>query len=289
MPNRFPLSENFARRVAYSSLFTPEPCATFFCPTRSTGYPDFSVGPPRPAATPALRRPAASAARCSACNLHFSICNLQFAISPARSPFRPSRPPVFRWHFTASRPRSAESGLCLRLRNSLMHGPFPRMHAGLPLMHAPFPALRRSFAGIRRAFARMNDALAGMRRSLGRLGRSLARCAGRNGASLWATWPAGGQSKSELYTAKMNPNGILSPSPGLRAASYPGKRATIHPFQPQGGCVEYPALTDTTPLGLRSAVGSFPRVGRRSSGQPWARGHNPVGIECRLPPSSLLA
>ncbi len=56
-----------------------------------------------------------------------------------RSPFRPSRPPVFRWHFTASRPRSAESGRCLRLRNSLMHGPFPRMHAGLPLMHAPFP------------------------------------------------------------------------------------------------------------------------------------------------------
>ena len=101
----------------------------------------------------------------------------------ARSPFLPSRPPVFRWHVTASRPRSAESGLGLKLRNSLMHGPFPRMHGRLPRMHAPFPLFRRPFAGIRLAFARMNDALAGMHRSLGCLGRSLTRCAGRNDAS----------------------------------------------------------------------------------------------------------
>ena len=115
--------------------------------------------------------------------------NLAREAAAARSPFRPSRPPVSRWHFTTSRPRSAESGVCLKLRNSLMHGPFPRMHAGFPPMRAPSPGLRRPFAGIRRPFARMNDALEGMQRSLGCLGRSLARCAGRNDARQCASRP----------------------------------------------------------------------------------------------------
>jgi hypothetical protein len=34
----------------------------------------------------------------------------------------------------------------------------------------------------------------------------------------------------------------------------------------------------TTPLGLFS-VGREPKVASRSAGQPWAEGHNPVGIE----------
>ena len=62
---------------------------------------------------------------------------------------------------------------------------------------------------------------------------------------------------------------------------------TLHPLQPQGGCVPVSGRTDTTPFGLRSAVESQPRVGRRSSGQPSASGQNPVGIKCRVPPSSL--
>ena len=35
------------------------------------------------------------------------------------------------------------------------------------------------------------------------------------------------------------------------------------------------------PTGLTDSSHIFPRVGRRSSGQPLAKGHNPVGIECR--------
>ena len=37
---------------------------------------------------------------------------------------------------------------------------------------------------------------------------------------------------------------------------------------------------DTTPLGLGRGGGIEPRVGRRTSGQPWAIGQNPVGIQC---------
>ena len=43
-----------------------------------------------------------------------------------------------------------------------------------------------------------------------------------------------------------------------------------------------PGRTPTQPRwGWRISSHTVPRVGRRSSGQPWANGQNPVGIQCR--------
>ena len=82
------------------------------------------------------------------------------------------------------------------------------------------------------------------------------------------------QRSRRAETVVMNPNGIPASSPGLRGTSYPGKWFASF----------------TTPTGLR-LIGSkmpqprwgcdplrpLPRVARSS--QPWAGGHNPVGIE----------
>ena len=71
-----------------------------------------------------------------------------------------------------------------------------------------------------------------------------------------------------------NPNGIVSPSPGLRGTSYPGSRARrcstptgLHLVssdapQPRWGC---------------GSVAGIPRVARSS--QPWALRRNPFGIQ----------
>ena len=94
----------------------------------------------------------------------------------ARSPFRPSRPPVCRWHFTASPAPFCRIGRLFALRNSLMHGPFPRMHGRLPIMHAPFPLVpvhSRESA----VHAANERCVSGNAPLIRRLGRSLPRVA----------------------------------------------------------------------------------------------------------------
>ena len=83
--------------------------------------------------------------------------------------------------------------------------------------------------------------------------------------------------------AAFYPNGIPSPSPGLTGGTtaYPGDDAANR-VQPQRGCVRQSgnlANRDTTPLGLTctSRCSPVPRVGARTSHQPWALGHIPVG------------
>src|SRR5205807_10654056 len=75
-----------------------------------------------------------------------------------------------------------------------------------------------------------------------------------------------------------NPNGIPSFSPGLRGTSYPGfVRQTsptptgLRPFRfPVSGAV------GRNLVGVAFPLRRFPKVARCS--QPWAGGHNPVGI-----------
>ena len=72
-----------------------------------------------------------------------------------------------------------------------------------------------------------------------------------------------------------NPKGIPSLSPGLRGTSYPGKTSEGE-FNPNG-VVAYRVDMRCNPVGVgRFCIGP-PRVARSS--QPWADGHNPVGIE----------
>ena len=87
---------------------------------------------------------------------------------------------------------------------------------------------------------------------------------------------------------EVNPKGIPSLSPGLRAASYPGCESSKdsstlkglkHPTRPTKTCEE-PAPC-CNPFRVEHGSGTQPRVARAS--QPWARGYNPVGIEKRLP------
>ena len=87
---------------------------------------------------------------------------------------------------------------------------------------------------------------------------------------------------------EVNPKGIPSLSPGLRAASYPGCESSKdsstlkglkHPTRPTKAR-ERPAPC-CNPFRVERASGTQPRVARGS--QPWASGYNPVGIEERLP------
>ena len=82
------------------------------------------------------------------------------------------------------------------------------------------------------------------------------------------------------------PNGDMSRSPGLvrGTSAYPGHLIENRP-QPQRGCVASRRRADTTPLGLKFRIEHRPRVGRRTSGQPWASGQNPVGIPTYSPHS----
>ena len=86
----------------------------------------------------------------------------------------------------------------------------------------------------------------------------------------------------------VNPKGIPSLSPGLRAASYPGGEAskdsaTLKGLKPPTRRIEArQALAPRyNPFRVVHASGTQPRVARGS--QPWAGGCNPVGIEKRLP------
>src|ERR1039458_7438466 len=76
----------------------------------------------------------------------------------------------------------------------------------------------------------------------------------------------------------LNPKGIVSSSPGLRAASYPGERESSKHPTPTG--LRLQATTGgRNPVGVGAFWSSSPRVARCS--QPWAGGHNPFGIEKR--------
>jgi hypothetical protein len=92
-----------------------------------------------------------------------------------------------------------------------------------------------------------------------------------------------------------NPNGIPSPSPGLRAPRYPGKRPhrMINPNGVVSSCLNLISISCLSfvpfrstfcnnarhssghnPVGVEMFIRTFPRVAR----QPWAVGRNPVGI-----------
>src|ERR1039458_4001150 len=87
---------------------------------------------------------------------------------------------------------------------------------------------------------------------------------------------------------EVNPKGIPSLSPGLRAASYPGCESNNYSSTLKG--LKRPARPTKAreepaprynPFRVEHAPGTQPRVARGS--QPWANGYNPVGIEKRLP------
>jgi hypothetical protein len=84
--------------------------------------------------------------------------------------------------------------------------------------------------------------------------------------------------------SRLNPKGILSQSPGLRAASYPGLTVRDSVPTPTGLWPPHAQSKATTPLGLAVGSTTFPRVARGS--QPWAGGRNPFGIEARVKQNS---
>ncbi len=106
------------------------------------------------------------------------------------------------------------------------------------------------------------------------------------------TTQAAKQTRTKVTTLKsswlrFNPNGIVSLSPGLRAASYPGcdQRGLsstlkglwpLTPLECYGRAEICADPKDATLSGLWDFDG-IPRVARSS--QPWAEGCNPVGIE----------
>ena len=66
-------------------------------------------------------------------------------------------------------------------------------------------------------------------------------------------------SESQFQTCEVakrseNPNWIPQQSPGLRATSYPGKKARHQIQQPQRGCDGFAGIRDTTPLGLGTVL-----------------------------------
>ncbi len=75
---------------------------------------------------------------------------------------------------------------------------------------------------------------------------------------------------------RLNANGVPSQSPGLRGTSYPGLNP-INRSQPQRGCGNRVLSSRHNPVGVDPSAPCFPKVARPS--QPWAGGHNPVGIE----------
>ena len=79
-----------------------------------------------------------------------------------------------------------------------------------------------------------------------------------------------------LANALCNLKGIVSSSPGLRAASYPGL-APVRFSTPTGLCPR--SATRTQPRWGWPTPPAFPRVARGS--QPWALGRNPFGIQRR--------
>ena len=81
-----------------------------------------------------------------------------------------------------------------------------------------------------------------------------------------------------------NPKGIPSLSPGLRGTSYPGSTTSEGEFNPNG-VVACRVDKRCNPVGVGRIPIGPPKVARSS--QPWADGHNLVGIEnaCKAPAS----
>jgi hypothetical protein len=79
----------------------------------------------------------------------------------------------------------------------------------------------------------------------------------------------------------MNPNGIPSPSPGLRGPSYPGSRPRAG-HNPNGVASFVARPSAATPLGLREILHRIPGVARAS--QPRAGCRRPVGANPIHPP-----
>ncbi len=85
---------------------------------------------------------------------------------------------------------------------------------------------------------------------------------------------------------EVNPEGILSLSPGLRGTSYPGcgrskEAPTLNGLQPltgTGAARQEPAPC-CNPFRVERGSETQPRVARAS--QPWTAGYNPFGIEQR--------
>jgi hypothetical protein len=93
---------------------------------------------------------------------------------------------------------------------------------------------------------------------------------------------------------EVNPKGIPSLSPGLRAASYPGcgpsrESPTLKGLQQATGFgrVGAVAVRCCNPFRVGNGSGTQPRVARCS--QPWAERYNPFGIEPRHADLRLMA
>src|ERR1039458_1820481 len=100
--------------------------------------------------------------------------------------------------------------------------------------------------------------------------RSVILCDGRRG-----TLSFGACHYPQVRLSFLNPKGIVSSSPGLRAASYPGKREFRKHPTPTG--LRLQATTGGhNPVGVGAFWSSSPRVARCS--QPWALRRNPFGI-----------
>ena len=87
-----------------------------------------------------------------------------------------------------------------------------------------------------------------------------------------------------LIWLRLNPNGIPSASPGLAGGTtaYPGKRSHRRALNPKGVVSVGPDIGTQPPWGLNGCIVTrSPGFRVPRSSQPFARGHNPVGIEGR--------
>src|SRR6266581_6645397 len=82
------------------------------------------------------------------------------------------------------------------------------------------------------------------------------------------------------------PKGFRPKAKGLRGTSYPGWAVLVVPTPT--GLWRARRFVGHNPVGVEPiSPPGFPRVARSS--QPWAGGHNPIGIDRRREPTSLLA
>ena len=81
----------------------------------------------------------------------------------------------------------------------------------------------------------------------------------------------------ELPECSANANGVLSISPGLRAARYPWCRGTNRTNPERVSSSGGSRTMDSTPTGLALILGPKPRVARSS--QPWPDGWNAIGVQ----------
>ena len=84
-------------------------------------------------------------------------------------------------------------------------------------------------------------------------------------------------------TPPKNPNEILSQSPELRGTRYPGSPSPNITIANRNAVATIPFSGSQTSAITPLALFPFPNMCTQGSadksGQPWAEGHNPVGIE----------